>query len=203
MEEVDEPDIERIDTARTLRTAFVLGALCLLLSLCGFFVHRTLIHRERFSHAPILSDDFLRIDIAGETGGFLCARNSTSEPFSCAHPNTWQRKVPLLGPGDRPAPPFVFCESTLLLDGKRVIWPATCHIQTEKGCVPAYQCSVFSPFGENRASYEIYYAVGGGFLAIAVFIFIDVLSNVLSACFCGINRCISGPIEMCGLICNK
>ncbi len=183
-----DPDSERIEVARTLRLAFGLAALCLVLSLCGFFVHRAHIHRERFSHAPVLSDKFLRADIASDAGGILCARNSSADPFTCQHPNTWQQVLPLLAPGDSAAAPFMFCESTLLLDGGRVVWPATCHVHTENRCIPTYQCSVFSPFGGHRTPYETYYAVGGGLLAIVVTICIDLLANFLSMLICDVGR---------------
>lgn len=192
-DEQDAADGGRVELARTLRFAFYLATLCLLLSLGGFFVHRFLVQRARFSHAPVISDKFLRADISADGGGILCARNSSAEPFLCAHPNTWQQTLPLLGPGDKVAAPYMFCESTMLLDGGRVIWPATCHVQTERGCLPAYQCSVFSPFGENRLSYEVYYAVGFGLLSVVVMVCIDLLANNVATFICDISRCVRAP----------
>jgi hypothetical protein len=143
-----------------------------------------MIHNERFSHTPILSSDFMHVDIpGGATGGMLCTRNASSAPFSCLHPNTWSGQIPLLLPGNKVSLPYMFCESTLLEGGSVILWPATCHVRVQNECFPPDACSLFSPFKGWRANYDYYYVTIGAVLATMLCIAIDLLANVISAIF--------------------
>ena len=160
------------------RTMLLICALCVLMTVTGCLYYQTQMHHERHSHAPVPFAKFTHIDFPGrEPGGVVCSRNTSNEDFACMHPNTWSQKIPLFMSGSKSAVPYMFCESTVLSDGSRIVWPATCYLRLETGCSPERRAGLFSPFRELRTNYEVYCVILGGVATLCIFVFIDFAAN--------------------------